>query len=133
MMRLFVNSAIRVFSIMALCYVLIAFPVINNINPYSQESAHMDQHKCGCGCEGDMNKCGCHKTSGIVGFRFCDTQAESLVIILSHWLSEQWLQHGKIINNKPHDMKFSDINTPLLDDIIRKIEHPPRYFPNFHI
>ena len=132
-MKLFLNNGILFFAIIGMIYVLIAYPVINNIYPYPDQKSSSHEHKCPCGCEGDMNKCGCHKTSGIVGFRFCDTQAQSPVTILSQWRSGSSPIDGEFNRDTSVIMHPSVFLVPKLDDIAQEIKHPPRFFSSFFI
>ena len=132
MTKILVNKVSLSFSILGMIYVLIAYPLVNYLYPYPQKSTESHEHKCPCGCQGDMNKCGCHKTSGIVGFRFCDTQAASPVVILSQWQSGCSELDGKILRNYS-ETKLSLISIfPKLDEVIHEIKHPPRISTLLH-
>ena len=126
-MKIFLNNGILLFAIIGMIYVLIAYPVINNIYPNPDQKSSSHEHKCPCGCQGDMNKCGCHKTSGIVGFRFCDTPAQSSITILSQWHSGSSPLDGELIRDNLEILHPSVFQFPKLDDIAQEIKHPPRF------
>jgi len=127
MTKVLINKVSLSFSILGMIYVLIAYPVFNYLYPYPQQKSESHEHKCPCGCQGDMNKCGCHKTSGIVGFRFCDTQAASPVVVLSQWQSGCSTLDGIIIRNFSESKNFQIISFPKLDDVVTEIKHPPQF------
>ena len=131
MTKVLINKVSLSFSLLGMIYVLIAYPVVNYLYPYPQQRTESHEHKCPCGCQGDMNKCSCHKTSGIVGFRFCDTQAASPVVILSQWQSGSSGFDG-IILLKYSETKFILTSLfPQLDDVVNEVKHPPRISPIF--
>ena len=112
-----------------LVYVLIGYPLIKNFQSPPRKSAQPHKLDCPCGCEGDLKKCGCKKLSGLVGFRFCETQAESPLPMFSSWLTEKWNEDSEIVRNCQSNLRIVLISKPLLKEVIRKIEHPPQNFP----
>ncbi|MCK4894503.1 MAG: hypothetical protein KAT07_11075 [Calditrichia bacterium] len=122
------NCWIHLILSLSMIYVLLAFPLLSTQLDQSHKKHLGHQHACPCGCQGDMVKCMCEKSTGIVGFRFCTSEVNLLFTVLYPWdkrnidrslLSAQLLK--EILNIPLRDvLKFQEFYKP--------IEHPPKSY-----
>jgi hypothetical protein len=110
----------------SMIYVLLAFPLLRTQLDQSHKKHLGHQHACPCGCQGDMVKCMCEKSTGIVGFRYCTSEVNILITVLNPWVHSN---NSTSMLSARFLREFLKI--PLRDDLkyqefYRPIEHPPQ-------
>jgi hypothetical protein len=115
------------FSLLAISYILIVYPIIKEIRLYEVEKHGEHHQSCQCGCGGNEMQCSCEAASGIVGFRYCTIKTNSTIPLLPLWISNEWNKKFSILSTAQSIIPPSNDEFLHPQEVLNQIEHPPPY------
>jgi hypothetical protein len=123
------HRGIALFSLLAMSYILVIYPIVKEIRLYDVDKHGEHHQSCPCGCGGDEMQCSCEAASGIVGFRYCTSNANTIIPLLPLWTGNEWHKDFSIFSTIQSTIPPPNNEFLQPQEVLNRIEHPPPRLP----